>query len=151
MCMVRLLRQKCSLKLLFMQDRKSTKLVSCNKASLSVSVFGSGELLWLWKPSLGQFEKSEKGPGIHCLYTFVHALNFPTFWEFLKIPQHLSASLRACSHIFNCILLTMAAIQGLDFALSYALQQLWWEAMMPKPQQREFVKCVHKGKDLAAH
>ena len=48
----------------------------------------------------------------------------------------------------NRISLTMDAIQDLDFALSYALQQLRCEAMILKPQQRESVKCTYEGKDV---
>ena len=42
----------------------------------------------------------------------------------------------------------MASVQGLDSALSYALQQLGCEAMMLKPQQQESMKSVYEGKDV---
>ena len=42
----------------------------------------------------------------------------------------------------------MAAIQDLDSALSYALQRLGCEAMILKPQQWKFVKCMYEGKDV---
>ena len=42
----------------------------------------------------------------------------------------------------------MASVQGVDSALSYALQRLGCEAMMLKPQQRESVKSVYEGKDV---
>ena len=82
---------------------------------------------------------------------FAHALNFPTFQEFRKNTVHLRVMwhhLRARSCSINRISLTMASVQGVDSALSYALQRLGCEAMMLKPQQRESVKSVYEGKDV---